>query len=45
MEKAMEKLKSKGAKILKEPVPTSVGSCAFIEDPNGVRICIIHHFK
>lgn len=44
MDKAMKELKEKGAKILSEPVPTSVGSCAFIEDPNGVRICLIHHF-
>ncbi len=44
MDKAMQELKAKGAKVLKEPARTSVGSCAFIEDPNGVRICIIHHF-
>lgn len=44
MDEAMQELKSKGAKILKEPIPISVGSCAFIEDPNGVRICLIHHF-
>lgn len=44
MDEAMKELQSRGAKILKEPAPTSVGSCAFIEDPNGVRICIIHHF-
>ncbi|MDL2253008.1 VOC family protein [Ruminococcaceae bacterium OttesenSCG-928-I18] len=44
MDTAMRELKEKGAKILAEPMPTSVGSCAFLEDPNGVRICIIHHF-
>lgn len=43
MDAAMQELKSKGAKILAEPAPTLVGSCAFIEDPNGVRIAIIHH--
>lgn len=44
MDAAMAELTDKGAKILNGPVPISVGSCAFIEDPNGVRICIIHHF-
>lgn len=44
MDEAMRELKQKGAKILKEPMRISVGSCAFIEDPNGVRICLIHHF-
>lgn len=43
MDATMLELKSKGAKILKEPVPTLVGSCAFLEDPNGVRIAIVHH--
>ena len=41
MEEAMMKYKAKGAKILKEPVPTQAGSCAFIEDPNGVRLAIV----
>jgi lactoylglutathione lyase len=45
MEEAMAKYKAKGAKILGEPVPTQVGSCAFIEDPNGVRIAIVYKNK
>ncbi len=36
-------LKSKGAKITMEPVPTLAGSLAFMEDPNGVRIALIEH--
>ncbi|MEG0249343.1 MAG: VOC family protein [Peptostreptococcus sp.] len=44
METTINELKEKGAKIIAEPVNTGVGSCAFIEDPNGVKICIIHHF-
>lgn len=36
-------LKSKGVKITMEPVPTLVGSMAFMEDPNGVRIALIEH--
>lgn len=44
MDEVMHEMKARGAKILAEPAPTSVGCCAFIEDPNGVRICLIHHF-
>lgn len=43
MDKAMAELKVKGAKILAEPMPTLVGSCAFIEAPGRIRIAIIHH--
>lgn len=39
----VKELKSKGAKITMEPVPTMVGSLAFLEDPNGVRIALIQH--
>lgn len=41
MEEAMMTFRSKGAKILGEPVPITNGSCAFIEDPNGVRLAIV----
>lgn len=40
---ALEELRSKGAKITMGPVPTLVGSLAFIEDPNGVRVALIEH--
>jgi lactoylglutathione lyase len=36
-------LKAKGATITMDPVPTLVGSLAFLEDPNGVRIALIEH--
>jgi len=39
----VEKLKAKGARITMEPVPTLVGSLAFMEDPNGVKIALIQH--
>lgn len=39
----VEKLKTKNIKIIMEPVPTMVGSLAFIEDPNGVKIALIEH--
>lgn len=39
----VKELKSKGAKITMEPIPITVGSLAFIEDPNGVRIALIEH--
>jgi len=36
-------LKSKGAKITREPTKISIGTLAFIEDPNGVTIVLIQH--
>ena len=39
----VNELKSKGAKITMEPTPITVGTLAFLEDPNGVRIALIQH--
>ena len=39
----VKELKSKGAKITMEPMPITVGTLAFLEDPNGVRIALIQH--
>lgn len=39
----VKELKSKGAKITKEPVPITIGTLAFLEDPNGVTIVLIQH--
>lgn len=39
----LDELRSKGAKITMEPVPITVGTLAFLEDPNGVRIALIQH--
>ncbi len=39
----LNELRAKGAKITMEPIPILVGRCAFIEDPNGVRLCLIEH--
>jgi lactoylglutathione lyase len=39
----VKELKSKGAKITLEPTPITVGTLAFLEDPNGVRIALIEH--
>lgn len=36
-------IEKRGGKITKGPARTLVGSCAFLEDPNGVTICLIHH--
>jgi lactoylglutathione lyase len=41
--KTVKELKSKGAKITQEPTPILVGTLAFLEDPNGVRIALIQH--
>jgi len=40
---AIKELKSKGTKIIMGPVDITVGSLAFLEDPNGVRIALIEH--
>lgn len=40
---AIDELKARGVKIIMGPVPIIVGSLAFIEDPNGVRIALIQH--
>ena len=39
----VKELKSKGAKIIMEPVPITVGMLAFLEDPNGAKIALIQH--
>jgi lactoylglutathione lyase len=39
----VKELKSKGAKITREPMPISIGTLAFIEDPNGATIVLIQH--
>jgi lactoylglutathione lyase len=39
----VKELKSKGAKITREPVPISIGTLAFLEDPNGATIVLIEH--
>jgi len=36
-------LRSKGVKITMDPIPITVGTLAFIEDPNGTRIALIQH--
>jgi len=43
LNRTVEELKSKGAKITMEPVSIMIGSLAFLEDPNGVRIALIQH--
>jgi len=39
----VEDLKSKGAKITKEPMPITIGTIAFLEDPNGATLVLIQH--
>ncbi|HII84619.1 MAG TPA: VOC family protein [Methanobacterium subterraneum] len=43
MNTTLEELKSKGAKVTMGPTPITVGTLAFIEDPNGARIALIQH--
>jgi len=39
----VKELKSKGAKITKEPMPITIGTLVFLEDPNGATIVLIQH--
>ena len=43
LDTTLEELKAKGAKVTMEPTPITVGTLAFIEDPNGIRIALIQH--
>ncbi|MGB9937774.1 MAG: VOC family protein [Methanobacterium sp.] len=43
LETTVKELKAKGAKITMEPTQITVGTLAFLEDPNGVRIALIQH--
>jgi len=43
LDATLSELKSRGASIIMDPVPITVGRLAFIEDPNGVRIALIQH--
>lgn len=42
-EATVEELRSKGAKIIMDPVPITLGKLAFLEDPNGATIALIQH--
>ena len=39
----LKELKSKGAKVTMEPTLITVGTLAFLEDPNGIKIALIQH--
>jgi len=44
MNNTVKKLKSKGAKITREPIEVADGTIiAFLQDPNGVQIGLIQH--
>ena len=43
LDEAISVLKQQGCNILGEIAITTVGRQAFIQDPNGVRICLIEH--
>lgn len=43
LEATLNNLRSRGARVLMEPTPITVGLLAFIEDPNGVRLALIEH--
>lgn len=41
----LQQLAAKGIAPSLGPLKTTVGSMAFISDPNGVRLCLIEHDK
>ncbi len=43
LDATLNELTAKGAKVTLGPIPTLVGSLAFIEDPNGVKLALIEH--
>lgn len=45
LDEALEVLEDKGVKPISPVVSTSVGRMTFVEDPNGIKICLIEHFE
>lgn len=37
----LEEVKAKGIEIVRGPVETTVEVMAFVQDPNGVNICLV----
>lgn len=45
LDEALEVLDAKGVKPISPVVTTTVGRMTFVQDPNGIRICLIEHFE
>lgn len=45
LEEVMAHMKANGVEITRGPIRTTVGVMAFVQDPNGVNICLIQHDK
>ena len=43
LEKTIKNLDEAGYQTTGPVIPTTVGKMTFVEDPNGVRICLIEH--
>lgn len=43
LEETIKKLNEAGYQTTEPVIPTTVGKMTFVEDPNGVRICLIEH--
>lgn len=43
LDETLRILKEKGCEPIGPVIPTTVGRQTFIQDPNGVRICLIEH--
>lgn len=45
LEETLKVLEGKGVKPVSPVVSTTVGRMTFVEDPNGIKICLIEHFE
>ena len=43
LDAAIARLKEAGYQTTGPVVPTTVGRMTFVQDPNGIRICLIEH--
>lgn len=45
LDEALKHLADQGVKPISPVVTTTVGRMTFVQDPNGIRICLIEHFE
>ncbi len=45
LDETLKVLADRGVEPIRPVVSTSVGRMTFVEDPNGIKICLIEHFE
>lgn len=45
LDETLKVLADRGVEPIRPIVSTSVGRMTFVEDPNGIKICLIEHFE